>query len=241
MLSAALPRLGVVVPACDEEARLGRCLKALDEAAHFVRARLELVVVLDACRDDSESVARAAAGTLTSRVHIVSIDARRVGTARRVGVERLLDILDPATDWASTTDADSVVPFDWFRRQLAHRAAGAGLVAGRVRVTDWEGMARLRPHWERDYLAPGRRHIHGANLAFELGAYRRVGGFVDVTSDEDVRLVNAFAAAGEEVVWATDVSVATSARRVGRAPHGFAGFLSQLAPRLAIGAGLDGV
>jgi hypothetical protein len=50
-----------------------------------------------------------------------------------------------------------------------------------------------------------------------------------VASDEDVRLVKACRSAGASVIWASDLSVATSARRIGRAPLGFAWYLNQLA------------
>jgi glycosyltransferase involved in cell wall biosynthesis len=230
--TVAVSRLGVVVPARNEREYLAGCLAALDRAAHVIRIPLEVVVVLDSCVDDSEAVARAAARTLACRVHVVTVDASSVGTARRVGVQRLLEILDPVDDWVATTDADSLVPRSWFRRQLAHRAAGAAMVAGTVHVPEWEDRSLLRPRWERQYLADGHRHVHGANLSFQASAYLRVGGFADVMSDEDVRLVAAFLAAGEDVVFASDLSVATSARRDGRAPNGFAHYLNHLAGEL---------
>lgn len=224
-----LRRLGVVVPARDEQRGLRPCLEALDNAARAAARQLEAVVVLDSCLDASASVVKRTATSLSCRVHVLSIDARSVGTARRVGMARLLEILGADSDWLSTTDADSMVPRDWFRRQLAHRAAGAGLVAGTVHVPEWGSRPRLRPRWEREYTADGHRHVHGANLSFRSSAYLRAGGFADVTSDEDVGLVRAFSDAGEHVVWASDLSVATSARRLGRAPDGFAAYLNGLA------------
>ena len=171
----------------------------------------------------------AVAETMTSRIHVVTTDAGSVGTARRVGMDRLLEVLDPSDDWVATTDADSEVPPFWFHRQLAHRGGGAAMVAGTVHATEWEDRFWLRPHWRGAYLADGHRHVHGANLSFRASSYRRVGGFADVTYDEDVALVSAFAAAGETIVWAMDVSVSTSARSVGRAPGGFAAHLNELA------------
>jgi hypothetical protein len=56
-----------------------------------------------------------------------------------------------------------------------------------------------------------------------------VGGFESVASDEDVRIIRRFEAAGRVLVWAADLPVVTSARVVGRAPAGFADYLSQLA------------
>jgi hypothetical protein len=182
----------------------------------------------------------AAARELGSRVHAVKVDARCVGTARKVGAAALLDVmgLDPfagASGWLATTDADSLVPPDWFVRQMGYRSGGADLVVGTVHVVDWQDRSRLRPHWERAYAAdhhpraPGHRHVHGANLSFSAAAYLRAGGFADVASDEDVRLVQACRSAGASVIWASDLSVATSARRIGRAPLGFAWYLNQLA------------
>ena len=63
----------------------------------------------------------------------------------------------------------------------------------------------------------------------QLLAYQSAGGFCDVVRDEDVGLVAAFARAGEKIVWATDLPVTTSSRRVGRAPAGFAAYLDRLA------------
>ncbi len=229
-----MARLGVVVPARNEAERLGSCLAALDRAAQVAGKPLEVVVVLDACVDDSRAAIDAAPRSAASRFHVTSLDAGCVGTARRVGMELLLELLEPDGDWVSTTDADSQVPLGWFRRQLAHRAAGASLVAGSVHVPHWQQRASLRPHWERAYAADGHRHVHGANLSFLASAYRRAGGFADVTSDEDVLLVRAFAEVGEPITWAGDLSVATSARRIGRAPHGFASYLNQLAGALQL-------
>jgi glycosyltransferase involved in cell wall biosynthesis len=226
-------RLGVVVPARDEHERLTNCLLSLDIAAQHARLPVEIVVVLDSCTDASETVAGEAAASLGSRLHVISIEAQNVGIARRTGVQRLLTILGPDADWVSTTDADSTVPPDWFVRQLAHRAVGASMVVGTVQVDDWHDRHALRAPWTRAYDAPGHRHVHGANLSFSARGYLRVGGFAAAQTDEDVTLVKAFRSAGEAVVWATDLPVTTSARRDGRAPRGFAGYLDALEERVA--------
>lgn len=221
-------RLGVVVPARDEAQSLAPCLAALDRAAHVARSSLDIVVVLDACRDESAAVMAATVHRITSQVTVVQIDARSVGTARRVGMERLLDTGGAGYDWLATTDADSLVPALWFERQLRHRRAGAAMVAGSVRVATWGTRTSLRPRWEAAYAAK-IQHIHGANLSFLRSAYLRSGGFTDAAYDEDVALVRAFEDAHERVVWAVDLPVTTSARPGGRAPKGFAAHLDHLA------------
>lgn len=229
-----MPRLGVVVPARNEAEQLGACLTALDLAARVAGQPLEVVVALDSCVDCSAAAVDTTPHSAASRFHMIELDAGCVGTARRAGVAMLLELLGSDGDWISTTDADSTVPLDWFSRQLAHRTAGASLVAGSVHVAQWQEWARLRPHWEHAYVADGHRHVHGANLSFLASGYRRAGGFPDVESDEDVRLVQAFAELGEPITWATDMSVATSARRIGRAPRGFASYLNRLSSAMDV-------
>ncbi len=199
-----------------------------------------IVAVLDSCTDDTADVVGRIAAGMRSRVETVQVSVSRVGAARRIGIETALEILDQDQAWLSTTDADSVVPADWFVRQLAHRDGGAEVVVGTVHVDNWQDRARLQPEWERAYLAEhdrladGHRHVHGANLSFSARAYLRTSGFADVVSDEDVRIVDAFRTGGEPIAWASDLSVATSVRRIGRAPHGFASYLNRLAHDLEL-------
>jgi glycosyltransferase involved in cell wall biosynthesis len=218
--------IGVVVPAHNEQQLLPACVTGLRIAAAAAGVPVDLLVVLDACTDDS-ALAAAPAATL-------AIDARNVGKARRAGFTELLErrpegITDAQT-WLATTDADTIVPSDWLVRMLSHAEAGWTVVAGTVRITDWTGHSDVvRRSWESDY--DGRdhhRHVHGANLGVRGDAYRRVGGMPAVAMSEDVAMVNALEAAGERVYRAGDLPVVTSARRRGRTRGGFAGYLRNL-------------
>jgi hypothetical protein len=121
------------------------------------------------------------------------------------------------------------VPAHWLSAQLEHVCKGASVVVGTVRVGDWaERPPDVRRRAEAEYVANGHHHVHGANLSFTAAAYRRSGGFPALSSDEDVALVHAFERAGETLVWATDLAVHTSGRRLGRAPGGFAAYLDGL-------------
>ena len=219
--------VGVVVPAHNEQELLPGCLAGLRAAIAAVTVPVNVIVVLDACSDGSEL----AAGALPS----ISINARNVGRARRVGFAHLLSERPPgipdSRSWLATTDADSIVPPDWLARMLAHAAAGWTGIAGTVRVTDWsEHHPGVRPRWQGQYQ-PGDRHpqVHGANLGVRADAYRQVGGMPSLALAEDVELVAALEAAGERVIRAGDLPVVTSGRRIGRAPGGFAAHLRDLA------------
>ncbi len=226
-------RLAVVIPACNEEDLLDRCLTAVAVAQQRACAADPnliacTVVVLDACRD-----ATAAVAARHREVLVVQTDARSVGIARRTGVEFALDKLggDPGSCWIAGTDADSVPPPHWLLQHVAHARQGADLVLGTVLpdrsemppdvFTEW-----LRRHPQRD----GHPYVHGANLGVRADVYLRAGGFAPVTEHEDVLLARAVRAAGAQVVSTASCPVVTSARLAGRTPGGFAGYLSALVP-----------
>lgn len=228
--------MGVVVPAHDEEELIGSCLNAVVRATRAVPVVTAICVVADACHDGTTGRVAQVAGRLGVDIHTEVIDARAVGTARRAGAEVLLDHLGSEGTWLATTDADSEVPAHWLMAQMGHAWQGADAVAGVVAVADWsERLSHLRPLAERHYRRLAR-HVHGANLGIRAESYRAVGGFARVRHDEDVLLVRALTAADARMVWADDLVVSTSARRVGRAPAGFAGFLTRLESRVGVAA-----
>lgn len=226
-------RIGVTVPAHDEQDELPGCFDALARAAATTDVPVHVVVVLDACTDASAAAVPAASAVFAS-MRVGVVQARRVGVARRHGMAMLLAALPTDRLWLATTDADSRVPIDWFGRQVRHATAGADAVAGTVVVRDWSGRPdALRRQYGRRYRAADEhRHVHGANLSLRADAYVAAGGFAALASDEDVTLVAALQAHGRSIVWAADLPVRTSARRDGRAPAGFAAHLDALA-RLA--------
>ncbi|MGY8904289.1 MAG: glycosyltransferase [Burkholderiales bacterium] len=213
--------IAVVVPAHNEQAHLGACMASLKAASQHWRLNQEpvmLVVVLDACNDASELVARAAGATC------VQVDARNVGVARAVGAQLALDA---GARWLSFTDADSVVAPDWLVAQLA---LGCDAVCGTVAVNDWGAYGdHMQRHYAATYCdADGHSHVHGANLGISAQAYMRVGGFSPLCCHEDVALVEALRRDGARIAWSAAPRVVTSARKAFRAPAGFGATLARL-------------
>ena len=87
---------GVVVPAHDEQNLLPSCLSSLRRAARAVRGTpVHLVVVADACRDQTARVAlRGGAG-------VVLIGAGNVAAARAAGIREVLRRTGPSTPTTS--------------------------------------------------------------------------------------------------------------------------------------------
>lgn len=224
----------VVVPAHNELAHLPQCLRALTTAALCLPTPVSTVVVLDSCDDGSERLA----GQFGPDVHFISVDAGNVGAARAAGFEYATSLggeIESVDTWYATTDADSMVDADWLVRMLRPDLhADADMVLGVVRVSNWRNFS---PAVVRRYLrgyrstGPGRDHdhVHGANMGFRADAYWHVGGFRALATGEDVELVERFEAAGLTVHRDRSLSVATSDRRDGRAPGGFAQHLRSLA------------
>jgi glycosyltransferase involved in cell wall biosynthesis len=221
--------IGVVVPAYNEETLLPACLTALRRAVRQVSVPVHLLVAADSCTDRTVAVARAC-GAL-----VLGIGARRVGAARAAGMKELLRLTagpDPAAIWLATTDADTVVPLGWLRRQVAYADQGWDVVLGTVAVADW---SEHPPHVPTAFAARygsaehPHPHVHGANIGIRASAYLAAGGFRPLRTAEDHALLAAVTEVGCPVLRASDVTVETSARRHARAPHGFSHLLRTLA------------
>lgn len=213
--------LAVIVPANNEEATIGLCLRSLEAAACWPGLGGEtvlVIVVLDTCTDDTAAVA-ARAGAL-----LASVQARNVGIARAEGAQLALSM---GARWLAFTDADTVVAPDWLHVQMS---LCSDAVCGTIGVSDWGSFGEpMRRHFDATYTdADGHQHIHGANLGVSAQAYQRAGGFEPLASSEDVALVRALEAVGARIAWSAAPRVVTSARSMFRAPGGFGSTLLRL-------------
>ncbi|MGW8815977.1 glycosyltransferase [Gordonia terrae] len=214
-----------MVPVHNEAEHLPSCLDALEGAATAVAIPVQVVVVLDACDDDSATL-------LTADVSTVVVDARCVGAARRAGFDAAaISAAESHTTWFATTDADSTVPRDWLVEHVAAADAGADAYVGTVTPDGFDGWpAGTDERYLREYDAgPGHGHVHGANLGIRASTYVAVGGFAELDVDEDVDLVDRLRSSGATVERGARVPVRTSTRREGRTRHGFASYLRDLA------------
>jgi glycosyltransferase involved in cell wall biosynthesis len=229
-MSRTIQRVCVVVPAHNEARRIGRCLAALKEAARCITVPVDILVVCDACQDDTAERCSA------ERVPVARIHAGCVGVARGVGIAHLLGKVErPQTVWLANTDADSVVPTTWLRDQIAFADMGVDAVAGMVSLQGQHKPELVRAfdlqYRQQVGTNDDHRHIHGANLGVRASAYLDVGGFAPQSNHEDVRLVRALEHRGYTIARPDWLIVATSGRLVGRCDQGFASYLSRLRDR----------
>jgi glycosyltransferase involved in cell wall biosynthesis len=232
---SALEAISVVIPARNEEALVGACLRSVLDAVRFARRKdgdlpsVDILLVADSCSDATSSLARAHPGVSVETVGFAS-----VGAARSFGVATVLRraSVDPSRHWIANTDADSVVPENWITEQIAHADEGYQLMIGTVRpdmadLTDEQRDAWLRTHRSGEAIG----HVHGANLGVRGDAYLAAGGFLNQTEHEDNDLVRRLLASGAAAIATDRCEVVTSGRRWGRTPGGYAGYLrEQLIP-----------
>jgi cellulose synthase/poly-beta-1,6-N-acetylglucosamine synthase-like glycosyltransferase len=227
--------VGVVVPARDEQRRIGRCVRALATALRALPPWLDIsvCVVADRCHDDTARLARAALGS--GRVVVNHAD-RTIGEIRDLGCRHVLTMLSrhrPDEVLLLGTDADSVVAPDWVRQHVRMIDSGVHATAGTIELT---GRPALPPVVAQRYAAvvadaggpEGHGNVYGANLAVRADAYLAVGGFGTVASGEDRALWRRLGDGGYLRRYVVEPVVRTSARRRGRAPGGLADLLRAL-------------
>lgn len=133
------------------------------------------------------------------------------------------------TLWMANTDADCQVRADWLVSMLAHASTGTDLVLGTGRPKAGLPDALTRAWLASHELHDGHRHVHGANLGIRATCYVELGGWSPLASHEDVDLVARAERSGQVMIRRTGgLMVTTSNRRLGRAPRGFAGDLTDL-------------
>lgn len=223
----------VVVPAHDEEERVGACVAALAAQSGVPHEVYEVILVLDRCTDGTAHRARVAADRAPGlRLRLLEADAGGSGPARRLGMDLAaarLGALGRDDSLIASSDADSVVAPDWLALQLALVRDGAHAIGGMIEV-DAAGLSpgALRRREGRmgargaEIGDPDAAHpfFSGASLAVTLAAHRRVGGLPPRHDLEDQALAAALADAGIPILRTRAVRVRTSGRTGGRARHG---------------------
>jgi glycosyltransferase involved in cell wall biosynthesis len=110
------PRISLIVPAHNEAAFLTGCLEAARKAAERIDAGVEIIVVLNRCTDETETIAR------RQGCVIVREDARNLSKIRNAGAAAA------SGDVIVTCDADSRMHPDSFREIL--RRLDSGKIVG---------------------------------------------------------------------------------------------------------------
>ncbi|MBO9827759.1 glycosyltransferase family 2 protein [Xanthomonas sp. A2111] len=218
--------IAVLIPAHNEEALIGACLRSVALAAQCAGLHgepVQVFVALDRCSDGTAGIVAA------HGAHAIALHSGNVGSARAAAAQAALAA---GARWLACTDADSVVPANWLSAQLD---CASDAFCGIVTVNDWADydITVRDAYLAGECRTDGHPHVHGANLGLSAELYVRCGGFLPLAAHEDVALVEALVRAQARIARRAQPVVVTSARRAARACGGFSDYLKQMERRLA--------
>ncbi len=223
--------VAIVIPACNEEKLLPRCLHSVAVARAMLPETVtsDVVVISD---NSTDRTARLAAAILAEEGVVLEASVACVGAARSLAVEYALSRYEGPMNWCwlANTDADCEVSPTWLVDQLRIAQRGFGAVAGIVDVRDFsEHLFFVEERFRQSYrIEPDgtHPHIHGANLGVRADVYQMAGGWNPLVTAEDHDLWRRLHTCGIQRLSDATLRVITSGRRVGRAPRGFASALA---------------
>ncbi len=200
--------ISVIIPAYNEEKRIGACLKSVFNQT--VQAA-EILVIDNASTDNTAKIAREMGAT------VISEPRKGVTFARNTGFDKA------QYEIIARTDADSIVPRDWIEKINKEFENDPSLVA--VSGPAIFGINMLTPLvriivFEANKKIFGHYGLFGPNLAIKKSAWEEIKGEVCSDDDkvhEDTDLAIHIGKVGK-VGYARDLKVRTSARRLRQSP-----------------------
>lgn len=234
-------RLGVIIPAHNEEDDILGCLESLQRSHSYavergINCRFRVVVVADACTDATAGIVEDFAARHRN-VFVLATSFQSVGRARDFGWRHFMrteesttgEDSDSAWVWVAFTDADSRVPEHWITTHLELAARGVDCLVGTVAPRPETATAELVATWHANHeLLENHPYIFGANMGLRASALEAIGGVPPLECGEDEAIVDAVLREGGRIRRTDDCRVLTSAHLSGRVNGGFSSYLRQL-------------
>lgn len=174
-------RVAVVIPACNEEERVVRCVESVAGAVHALLraesdARVSVILAADSCTDRTVGAAReawaAASSVLNGHAELEVLEGTwaSAGGARQAAANHALRL---GADWIASTDADTAVPQNWLSYQVERARTGVDAVLGTVEPDPTECPEHVFRLWHLEHdLSEGHPYIHAANMGVRAGAFQ---------------------------------------------------------------------
>lgn len=190
------PDVSIVIPALNEEKRIGDCLEAL--ARQKTRHTFEVIVVDNGSTDSTSKIAKSFGDRMN--ITVLREIRRGRGRARRTG------FLKARGKYFLSTDADTIVPPNWIDAFLTYFRKNPKMVAatGLPQIVDCDEQTNRIFNAVIPYVLSGNFLVHGHpgmsgfSCAVRADVYRKAGGF-DPNADayEDLDLSRRVGAIGK--------------------------------------------
>lgn len=212
------PRISIVIPAYNEEAYIGQCLKSI---ARQTRKPHEVIVVDNNSSDKTAQIAKS-----FSFVQVIQEPKQGLFYSRQTGMARA------SGDVLCRIDADTRLESHWVERvQEIFDDASVQAVTGPMGYHDF-----LLPEFSRElehrFLQGARalkyHFVFGCNMAIRRSAWRCIEPELcnDPKIFEDIDIALHMRARGLKIVYDRDVSAMVSIRRAEDNPKQFASYIS---------------
>ena len=211
------PELAVVIPAFNESDLIARTLAGINSALlHSDNKSVSVIVVDNASTDSTAEIASTFGAT------VVRENKKGFSYARQAGFEAL----PSSVRYFFSTDADTVVPHNWFSSHLESLTSQDDVVLtyGKIKpiidqnkaffkrflLFEYNSMAKLLHLLRRE----SKPHSYGgANMAYNKNAVLECGGYnLSLTYSEDTDIMERLSHIGSIV--RVDNEILTSARRI---------------------------
>lgn len=202
---APLPDITVIIPARDEAANIGACIRSILNNRYQGPAP-RILVIDDFSSDDTAAIASECLANTTGQVLPLArylSPGERLNSYKKKALE--IAIGEATGEWIVTTDADCIVPEYWLSSlACAMRRPGAQFIAAPVSFTPFSGTKNTCYYFQSlDFMTMQGitaasvpmnlgNMCNGANLAFRKEAFYAVDGYrgIDhIASGDDMMLM----------------------------------------------------
>ncbi len=204
--TGAKPAISVIIPARNEAAHIGNCLRSI-LANNYPAHLLDVIVIDDFSTDATAAIAtgllQQGQGRVLRLEHYFSA-GERLNSYKKKALE--IAVTAAKGTWIITTDADCMVPGNWLDTMAAAMCdEDVKFIAAPVSFSPPLARKNLLYYFQSiDFMtmqgitaASARLHLgnmcNGANLAFQKEAFQQVGGYqgIDhIASGDDMMLMH---------------------------------------------------
>ncbi|HKP32588.1 MAG TPA: glycosyltransferase, partial [Chitinophagaceae bacterium] len=134
-------KVGVIIPARNEEKSIGACLNSLVNQS-YPKNLLEIIVIDDHSTDSTPKIVKSFSEHTIRLISLVDHVDTEINSYKKKAIE--IAINSSNADWIITTDADSIASPQWIESMMAfQKSSGAELIAAPVKLMSKNNLLEI--------------------------------------------------------------------------------------------------